>query len=1001
MKKITLLFVLALAMNSWSQEYMRMIRKGTYSVQEIQEKAEAYFAEVGTGRGVGYKPYKRWEYNALRSMDQNGMLKSSEFIEETIRQYRQENNLAAKAAFQGSWEELGPESWNQTSSWSPGLGRVTSIGVDVTNTNHMIIGSPTGGVWKTTNGGVKWHVLTDNRTNLDVYSLVIHPTNPQIYFWGSTAGRIYKSTDGGATWPTSVDIGNGTVNKIIIDPTTPTKMYCSSQEGGLFKSVNSGASWTLIHPAAVQGYDVEFKPGNFNTIYAVGNHLFMSVDGGNTFTVPSKIANSWTQEYVSGQSDWVTSTGNENNSITPKTGNGMATLFIDSSSNPITRLVSPVINLTGAILPKLNFSYANVNWFGDIDHLAVLYKTSAGGAWNTLATYTAQSAAWSTNSITLPNPNGTYYIAFEGRSKYGRGITLDDVSITTTNLGTPFQDGFEVGASFFGLGPKMLGVSSVANANVIYTVEAAGGKFGGFHKSINGGSTFTKLNHTKNYFAHTYDGSGDSGQAPRDMDIAIDPVNSDIVYIAGVNMWKSTNGGTSFSIIAHWNKNVSDGNNKGYCHADIDILEFINNDLYAGTDGGLFVAKNPNNVISTSYFEDLTQGVGVKQFYRIGVSQTNPEIVTGGSQDNGSAVYDGNTGVWKDWLGADGMEGFVDKTNSSILYGTSQNGVLYKSINGGNSYNYLNIPEDPDKRGKWVTPFEQDPTVANTIYSAYDKVYKSTNGGVAWSAISQVFEPNANAALTNMDELKIAPSNNQVLYAAKGANIYRTGNGGSIGNWVNVKNNLSGNINSIAIHPTNPDKVAVAVSGGNVYLTENGGGNWTNIKHNLPNLTAYTVAWHGNADNGLYVGMYYGVYYIDDTFIANTTYWQDFSNNIPNVRVYELEVNTANNKLYAGTYGRGLWKSDLYNPALSIAEEEFQKLSVFPNPAKNILNISWDKKEKATIKIFSLTGDIVYYSKGQDLFNTYKINTTNLATGVYFVKVNTVRANVVKKIIIE
>ena len=261
MKKITLLFIIVFTMNSWSQEYKRMINKGTYSVQEIQTKAEEHFAIVGTGRGVGYKSYKRWEYNALRSMDQNGLLKTPEEIDEAVRSYREESNLANKAAFQGSWEELGPESMNQTSSWSPGLGRVSSIAVDPTNSNHMIIGSPTGGVWKTTDAGVNWTVLTDNRTNLDVYSLAIHPTNSQIYFWGSTAGRIYKSTDGGATWPTSVDIGNGTVNKILIHPTTPAKMYCSAQDGGIFKSTDSGATWTIIHPSATHGFDVEFKPG--------------------------------------------------------------------------------------------------------------------------------------------------------------------------------------------------------------------------------------------------------------------------------------------------------------------------------------------------------------------------------------------------------------------------------------------------------------------------------------------------------------------------------------------------------------------------------------------------------------------------------------------------------------------------------------------------------------------------------------------------------------------
>ena len=707
----------------------------------------------------------------------------------------------------------------------------------------------------------------------------------------------------------------------------------------------------------------------------------------------------WTQEYDSGQLDWGTASTNENNTVAPRTGNSMAILFIDSPSNPITKLVSPKLELAGAVNPTLNFYYTQVDWYGDIDELHVYYKTSAAGAWTLIpgASYTNAATAWTNVSLALPNVTDDYYIAFQSRNQYGRGTTLDDVSVTT-NSGIEFQDGFEVTPNQFGSGVKMMGVSP-ANDNYVYVVEADGSKFGSFHKSIDGGATFTKLDHTgKNYFGYSSTASDDRGQAPRDMDIAVDPINAEIVHLAGINSWRSTDGGANFSITSQWVPGNASGMGIGYCHADIDILLFSGNKMLVGSDGGLFIADNPNTV-NSNYYRDLSQGIGVKQFYRIGVSQTNPEIVTGGSQDNGSAVYNGNTGVWKDWLGADGMEGFVDKTNSNILYGTSQNGSLYKSSDGGNSYSGLSSPENRD--GNWVTPFEQDPTVANTIYAAYDKVYKSTLGGALWAPISQVFEPNANPAAENMDELKIAPSNNQVLYASKGGNIYRTTNGGAFGNWVNVKNNLSGNINSIAIHPTNSNRVAVAVSGGNVYVTENGGTSWTNIKHNLPNFTAYTVAWHGNADNGLYVGMNYGVFYIDDTFIAATTYWQDFSNNLPNVRVYELEVNTVNNKLYAGTYGRGLWRSDLYNPALSINDVEFVDLTLYPNPAKDFVNISWGKKDMATIKVFTITGKLVYYAKDQDLFNTHQLDTSSFATGVYLVKVNTVNGNVLKKIIVE
>ena len=86
-----------------------------------------------------------------------------------------------------------------------------------------------------------------------------------------------------------------------------------------------------------------------------------------------------------------------------------------------------------------------------------------------------------------------------------------------------------------------------------------------------------------------------------------------------------------------------------------------------------------------TYYTDLTAGLGIRQFYKIGISQTDPVIVSGGSQDNGTSVYRAD-GIWYDWLGADGMESFVDHSDSNTMYGTSQNGTLYKSYDQGASY---------------------------------------------------------------------------------------------------------------------------------------------------------------------------------------------------------------------------------------------------------------------------------------------------------------------------
>lgn len=989
MKNYFSLIALLLSLNISSQEYKRMIATGTYTVQEIKTEAERYFDITGRERGKGYKPYKRWEYQALRSVDENGTLKSSDFYFNELENYNQslnQNSENTQRSTVGNWEQLGPTYWNRTSGWNPGVGRITSIAIEQTNTNHIIIGANTGGVWKTTDGGTTWTVLTDNLSNINVASLAIDPTDNTIYFWGSTGGTIFKSTDSGTTWNTIGSTGSGNVNKILIDPTNSTKMYCSVQYNGIFKSTDSGVNWTKINSSSTTGHDIEFKPGDTNTIYATGNKFYKSTDGGTTFTSTADGIDGWSQEQVSGTTNWATSSSNQNNTVTPKTGSSMAFFYIGNFSHPVTKLISPSLNLSGASAPTISFSYSQVDWAGDIDELKVFYKTSSSGTWIELANYTNEAASWVDITLNLPNPSSTYYIAFEGTANYGRGITLDDVLISDATLGTVFQDGFESASNVFNNDAKMIGVSA-NNPSTVYILEASGSVFGSFYKSTNNGDTFTKLNHTgKNYFGYSSTASDNSGQAPRDMDITVNPNDADEVHIAGVLSWMSTDGGINFNLTSQWTHTNAAAVNVGYCHADIDILEYVDGKLYVGSDGGIFIAENPLT-IDTDYYTDLTSGLGIRQFYKIGVNQSDPEIITGGSQDNGTSVYD-NTGTWKNWLGADGMESFIDKDNNNILYGTSQFGTLYKSINLGSSY--FGIPKPDGKSGSWVTPFEQDPIIQDVIYTGYDQVYKSINGGSSWIAISQVFG-------SNLNELKITPSNNNIIYTSLGSNLYKTIDGGAT-DWIQLTG-FTGNINSIAIHPTDSNKIAIATTGAQkVYVSTDGGVNWTSYLFDLPNFNASALVWQNNADNGLYLGMNYGVYYIDDT---TSNSWQPYSNNLPNVIINELEINVATNKIYAGTYGRGLWKSDLFESSLSVDEFGLNSISMYPNPATKELNLTWNKSDIVSVKIYNSIGKLIYYSKNNNLLNSLKIDISNLSTGLYFVKMNNNNAIITKKLLVK
>lgn len=981
-----------------SQPYLKLLHDGETSLEKIEFEADRYFEKVGKNNNE-YKFYQRWLYGAkMEANDHNILTPNSIYLEELHRYNRRRNISTRSGVIQqtGAWSDLGPTNKNGTSGWNPGVGRITSLAFE--NTNHFIAGSPTGGIWKTNDGGQNWSCLTDNLSNIDVYGLAIAPNDSNTYFWGSTQGRIFKSTDGGASWAlingnSLMSTNNNAydrVNKILIKPENTNIMYASVEYEGVFRSTNGGVSWSKIHTESTTGYDIEFKPGNTNVVYATGNNFYKSTDNGVSFSPLIKPdltidGNKWSQELLSGSKLWVYATSNQNNTVTPKTGDGLGMFQSSNFNSDSARLITAPINLSNSADAFLSFSYSNVNWEGDIDELTISYRKDTQDNWVNLETYTEESSNWSDIEIDLTNiydnSNG-FQLAFTAVSNYARGVTLDDIIVKDTSGNIYFTEGFEDKNSIlndvFSGDAKMMGVSA-QDPTKIYILEEKNRSFNGLYVSDDNGQTFSKLDHAdKNYFGYSSLADDNRGQAPRDMDITVDPNDANIVYMAGILSWRSADGGNNFSISSQWIPGNAVNENIGYCHADIDIIEYVDGNLFVGSDGGVYKAADPNT-ISKDYYEDLSDGIGVRQFYKIGVSIGNEEVVTGGSQDNGTSVLAG--GVWKDWLGADGMETFIDKDDINKLYGTSQHGSLYFSTDQGNTRSWFAAPDGKsgsDNGANWIVPFEQDPIVSDKIYVAYDIVYEQELGsGLGWNSISQEFE-------NNIDQLKIAPSNSNIMYLSVNDLLYKTIDGG-LTDWtaISLPQN-TGNINAITINKDNPNMLALAVSGSNkVLLSNDGGSNWQIINNSLPNFSASALCFYGE---DLILGMNYGVFY-NDAEARNT--WTAFSDNLPNVRIYELEVNYSLNKVYAATYGRGLWAAELDPSALSVDNKILAQIAVYPNPADDYITLSMPQSIYASLKIYNATGQIVYYAKKETLGQNHRIPISYLSKGNYVLRITT------------
>lgn len=637
--------------------------------------------------------------------------------------------------------------------------------------------------------------------------------------------------------------GNGRLNCIAFHPTDANTIYVGAPAGGLWKTTDNGATWTqyITGMTRLGVSSIVIHPTNPNTIYIATGDR----DGGD----------------VPGYGVWRSTNG----------GLTWAPHNTGMGNRTINELIMDPNNSNTMLAAGSN---------------RVIYRTTDGGA------------TWSASANIGHNPKDIAYHPTNSNIAYASGTRFHrstDGGVTWTRI----TNGVPTGVQRIAL------AVSPNQPDWVYLLGGGGSGLVGIYRSTNNGANFATRTTTPNILGYEINGSGTASQAWYDLVIVADPLDADIIYTGGVNLWKSTDGGSTMNCVSYW---VRPTGGVDVVHADQHALEISphNNNLYNGNDGGLYFTINGG-----TNWTDLSDGLAIAQIYKIGVSQQTLDKVINGYQDNGTAISEGTTFTTE--IGGDGMECIIDPTDDNFMYGALYYGDIRRSTNGGTTFGSISGPTG--EAGGWVTPYKLDPNNANRMFAGYNDIWRNdaVRTGTAWTQISNF------ANTSNMVDIAIAPSNSNVMYVSKGggSNFYRTTNAlAGAPTWTDLDGNLpaAGTPRDIEIDPTDATHLFIAL-GNNIYESTNSGNSWTDVSGTLPNISLNTIIIDKDSPvEAMYVGMDVGVYYNDNTLAD----WVLFSTGIPNVEVTELEIHhngsQCRSMLYAATYGQGLWKSDLKDP---------------------------------------------------------------------------------------
>jgi len=379
--------------------------------------------------------------------------------------------------------------------------------------------------------------------------------------------------------------------------------------------------------------------------------------------------------------------------------------------------------------------------------------------------------------------------------------------------------------------------------------------------------------------------------------IVVHPQDPNWVLCGGVDLHRTQDGGRHWQQATRWN--VRRGT-PAYAHADHHglLMPAARPGLvYDVNDGGLDVSADGGVT-----WENRSSGLATNMFYDLEVAQTDERIIAGGAQDNGTLITtDGRPDTYFSWTGGDGGWMVIDPRNDGHIISSSQGLVMYR-FRPEDFLVGISPPEDQFRM--WMAFVALDSRNPQTLFVGSQRIWRTTNDGDRWTAVSGVLDG------SDITALEVARADSRRVYAGtENGGFFRSTDGG-----VTWSDNLADTvlpgrtITRVASRADNPDLVYATVANyGNSHLfhSADGGLTWADLdRGRLPDVPFNSLAVPAAHPTTVYACSDAGVFVSVDE--GGT--WANLTRNLPNVMVVDLVYHETGRSLTAATYGRSIWR---------------------------------------------------------------------------------------------